>query len=69
MAIKSFNNDVPSTPKNKNIFNNKLDDDTFEYEEEKLLELTNDEKLVYGNREPRDYKKIKILGKYSYNLL
>lgn len=34
-----------------------------EFEEEKQLELTIDEKAIYGMREPRDYKKIRILGK------
>ena len=30
---------------------------------EKEIEMTSDEKLMYGNREPLGYKKIKILGK------
>jgi serine/threonine protein kinase len=40
------------------------DSETFDYEEEKSIELSTEEKIVYGNREPRNYKKIRILGKY-----
>jgi len=39
------------------------DEETFDYEEEKELELTNDERIIYGIREPKEFKKIKILGK------
>jgi hypothetical protein len=56
---------TPSKNKIKFTCNNKKDDETFEYEEEKEQELTNEEKIIYGNREPKDYKKLKILGKYS----
>ena len=37
--------------------------DLFEYETDKPKYLTNEEKLIYGNREPKGYKKIKLLGK------
>jgi len=37
--------------------------DLFEYENDKPKYLTNEEKLIYGNREPKGYKKIKLLGK------
>lgn len=45
------------------IYKSKEDSEFFEYEDDKKEELTNDEKLVYGNREPKDYKKIKLIGK------
>lgn len=35
----------------------------FEYEEEKQIELTTEEKNIYGSREPKEFKKIKLLGK------
>jgi hypothetical protein len=41
----------------------KEDSEYFEYEDEKKEELTTDEKFVYGMREPKEYKKIKLLGK------
>ena len=37
--------------------------DLFEYETDKPKYLTNEEKLIYGNREPKGYKKIRLLGK------
>ena len=37
--------------------------DLFEYEKDKPKYLTNEEKLIYGNREPKGYKKIRLLGK------
>lgn len=37
--------------------------DFVEFEVERQLELTNEEKAIYGNREPKEYKKIRILGK------
>ncbi len=48
----------------EDINKSKEDSEFFEYEEEKKEELTNDEKFVYGMREPKDYRKIKLLGKY-----
>lgn len=47
----------------------KEESEMFDYEDEKLLELTNDEKALYGNRELKDYKKIKLLGKYILILI
>jgi hypothetical protein len=44
----------------------KDESDIFEYEEDKKEELTNDEKLIFGIREPKNYKKIKLIGKYIY---
>lgn len=35
----------------------------FDYEDEKNAELLNEEKIIYGNREPKGYTKIKLLGK------
>ena len=35
----------------------------FDYEEEKKAELTNEEKIIYGNRDPKGFMKIKLLGK------
>ena len=50
--------------KEKEDAKNKEDLEFFDYEyEDKKEELTNDEKMMYGNREPKDYKKIKLLGK------
>ena len=56
--------------KNPKSFLQKLDEkknietEFFDYNEsEKEVELTPDEKLNYGNREPQNYKKVKILGK------
>ena len=37
--------------------------DFFEFAQEKDAELTADEKLIYGDREPKHYKKVKLLGK------
>ena len=49
---------------NWNKIKEKEDFEFFDYEDEdKKEELTNEEKMMYGNREPRDYKKIKLLGK------
>ena len=45
-------------------YTNKIEEsDLFEYEKDKPKYLTNEEKLIYGNREPKGYKKIKLLGK------
>lgn len=41
----------------------KDNDDCFSYEAEKPCELTEDEKVIYGNREMRQYKKQSLLGK------
>jgi hypothetical protein len=35
----------------------------FSHEEEKPIELSNEEKIIYGNREAKNYKKSKLLGK------
>jgi len=35
----------------------------FDYDDDKKEELTPDEKILYGNRQPKDYKKKKIIGK------
>jgi hypothetical protein len=39
------------------------DSETFNYEDDKPIELSNEERLIYGNREPVGYKRLKILGK------
>ena len=45
-------------------YTNKIEEsDLFEYEKDKPKYLTNEEKLISGNREPKGYKKIKLLGK------
>lgn len=58
--------------KEKEIEKNKMKDncqelndneDCFSYKEEKPCELTDDEKVIYGNREMRNYKKQFLLGK------
>lgn len=41
----------------------KEDSEFFDYEDEKKEDLTSEEKFVYGMREPKEYKKIKLLGK------
>lgn len=35
----------------------------FEYNEEKQIELSSEEKSYYGDRTPKGYKKIKLIGK------
>ena len=57
----------------KNTWKNRLDSgddgiiiiilEYFDYEDEKNAELLNEEKIIYGNREPKGYTKIKLLGK------
>ena len=40
-----------------------ISSDFFEYGTGKECELTAEEKLIYGDREPKHYKKVKLLGK------
>ncbi len=43
--------------------NNNNNDDIFDYTDDKPIVLNKEEKIIYGNREPKNYKKIKLLGK------
>ena len=60
-------------PPNKNIIKllstKKDEDDIFQYDESKPITLTKEEKLVYGDRCMKGYKKIRILGKGGYGVV
>ena len=48
------------------LFNNLyLLKEYFEYEDDKKIDLSSEEKALYGNREPKGYSKIKLIGKYD----
>ena len=57
-SSKTHNNTI----KNNNN-NNNNNDDIFDYTDDKPIVLNKEEKIIYGNREPKNYKKIKLLGK------
>ena len=42
---------------------------TFNYNEEKQVELTKEEKILYGDRVMKGYSKIKLLGKGGYGIV
>ena len=58
---KHINNNINTT--NSTINNSNYDDEYFENIEEKIIELTKEEKEIYGKRNMENYKKIKLLGK------
>ena len=64
-SVYTINNTIESVNLiNYSISYSKIEDsDVFEYEKEKPKLLTKEEKLIYGNREPKGFKKIKLLGK------
>ena len=79
---QSKNNQVINVNKNANLnskfkkmLNNKknnninLDDDIFFYDESKPITLTQDELIIYGDRNMKGYNKIKILGKGGYGVV
>jgi hypothetical protein len=37
--------------------------DIFDYADEKQIELNTSEKAIYGDRHPKNYTKVKLLGK------
>ena len=70
ISPKNGNGDRDQTPKHKfnlKAINESLkakeDSEFFNYSDEKDLDLTTEEKAQYGSREPKDYKKIKCIGK------
>jgi hypothetical protein len=70
-SFKASNNSLQNGLGNLNNINfdnykTKEEAEYFDYEDEKKEELTTDEKFLYGNREPKSYKKIKLLGKYIF---
>ena len=60
---KNNNNNIFNYFSNNNLNNNNNNDDIFDYTDDKPIILTKEEKIIYGNREPKNYKKIKLLGK------
>ena len=66
----SFNNNISNyNSNNSNIINNNTmntltnEEEYFEYNNDKNIELTKDEKLIYGDRIMKGYTKKKLLGK------
>ena len=59
--MNNFNPHINININNNN--NNNNDDDIFDYTDDKPIVLSKEEKAIYGNREPKNYKKIKLLGK------
>ena len=67
---KNFSKIIP----NKNIMkipgtSKKEEDDIFQYDESKPITLTKEEKLLYGDRCMKGYKKSRILGKGGYGVV
>lgn len=60
---KCDNNKLSSFIHSQQDINVNNDSDHFDYSKEKTLELTNDEKGLYGQRELQDYHKVRVLGK------
>ena len=58
---KYINNNINTT--NSTINNSNIDDEYFDNSNDKIIELTKEEKEIYGNRNMENYKKIKLLGK------
>ena len=66
----SFNNNISNyNSNNSNIINNNTmntltnEEEYFEYNNDKNIELTKDEKIIYGDRIMKGYTKKKLLGK------
>lgn len=65
--VKENNTNTTNYHSNTNNYNsnnaNNEDNEYFSNEEERLCELTEEEKHMYGNREMKNHKKQKLLGK------
>jgi len=55
--------------KNNNNNNKNNDEEYFEYKKESIIELTKEEKEIYGNRCMKGYIKKKLLGKGGYGIV
>ena len=53
----------------KTNINDFKENNIFSYNEEKQVELTKDEKILYGDRIMKGYSKIKLLGKGGYGIV
>ena len=60
------NNFILKTSKNINDFS---EENIFIYDDEKQIELTKEEKSLYGDRIMKGYSKIKLLGKGGYGIV